>query len=115
LRCSLIGQARTVSCVAGTRLADICGLDPFTGFHWCNYGVAERFVEPLAAAGVTVSAYAPDAGVEAVEISAHPFFLATLFQPPMGASDGGSLRPLIGAFVQAAREHAALRGASAHR
>jgi CTP synthase (UTP-ammonia lyase) len=106
LRCSLVGETRTVTCVRGTRLADICGTAPFTAFHWCSYGLAQRFVEPLTAAGLTISAYTQNAGVEAVELSSHPFFLATLFQPQVGASDAGRLHPLIHAFLLAAQEHA---------
>jgi CTP synthase (UTP-ammonia lyase) len=95
LSCSLVGEEREVTPVAGTRLAAICGTAPFTGFHWCNYGLADAYVERLEAAGVVVSARAPDAGVEGFELSGHPFFVATLFQPQMSAS----LHPLIAAFV----------------
>jgi CTP synthase (UTP-ammonia lyase) len=106
LQCQLVGKTRTVNTVAGTRLAEICGTEPFTGFHWCSYGLAQRFVEPLEAAGMTVSAHAQDAGVEAVELASHPFFLASLFQPQVGARDAGRLPALIHAFLVAAREHA---------
>ena len=103
LACSLIGERRTVTCVPGTRLAEICGSEPFTGFHWCAYGLAESFAERLEAAGVVVSARAPDAGVEGIELPGHPFFVATLFQPQVGALAGRPLHPLIGAFVEACR------------
>jgi CTP synthase (UTP-ammonia lyase) len=103
LQCRLIGEERTVTCVRGTRLAAICGVEPFAGFHWCGYGLAERFEQALAAAGVVVSARAPDAGVEGIELVSHPFFLATLFQPQVGALAGSPLHPLIGAFLEAAR------------
>jgi CTP synthase (UTP-ammonia lyase) len=102
LSCSLVGEEREVTCVPGTRLAAICGTAPFTGFHWCNYGLADPYVERLAAAGVVVSARAPDAGVEGIELSGHPFFVATLFQPQIGALNGEQLHPLIEAFVTAA-------------
>jgi CTP synthase (UTP-ammonia lyase) len=102
LSCSLVGEEREVTCVPGTRLAAICGTEPFTGFHWCNYGLADAFVAPLADAGVVVSARAPDAGVEGIELPDHPFFVATLFQPQAGALEGGPLHPLVTAFVQAA-------------
>jgi len=102
LACSLIGEEREVTCVPGTRLAAICGTAPFTGFHWCNYGLADAFVERLADAGVVVSAHAPDAGVEGIELPDHPFFVATLFQPQIGALAGAPLHPLITAFVQEA-------------
>ena len=98
LGCSLVGEERTVTCVAGTRLAAICGTAPFTGFHWCNYGVDDRHVAALEAAGLVVGARAPDAGVEGVELPGHPFFVATLFQPQVSAPD----HPLIDAFCKAA-------------
>ena len=106
LACSLVGEQREVTCVPGTRLAEICGTEPFTGLHWCDYGLAEGFVERLEAAGVVVSARAPDAGVEGIELPAHPFFVATLFQPQVGALAGRPLHPLIGAFVEAAAREA---------
>ena len=85
----------------GTRLAAICGTAPFTGFHWCSYGLAEPYVARLEAAGVVVSARAPDAGVEGIELPGHPFFVATLFQPQVGALAGDPLHPLIAAFAEA--------------
>jgi len=102
LACSLFGERRTVTAVAGTRIAQICGTAPFEGFHFCGYGLADAYVAALEDAGLVIGAHAPDAGVEAVELPAHPFYVATLFQPQVGASDGGPLHPLIEAFVSAA-------------
>jgi CTP synthase (UTP-ammonia lyase) len=101
LACTLYGEVRTVTPVAGTRFAEICGEAPFEGFHWCGYGLDPVYVEPLERAGVVVGATAPDAGVEAVELPEHPFFLATAFQPQVGASTTGQLGPLLEAFVAA--------------
>lgn len=105
LACSLVGQEREVRCVPGTRLAAILGTEPFTGFHWCGYGLGESFVAALEAAGVMISARAPDAGVEGIEVPSHPFFIATLFQPQVGSLAGQPLHPLIAAFLEAARAH----------
>jgi CTP synthase (UTP-ammonia lyase) len=103
LACRLVGEEREVTPVAGTRLAAICGTAPFTGFHYCRYGLAPGAIARLDAAGAVIGAHAPDAGVEAFEVPEHPFFVATLFQPQMGALDG-TLHPLIAAFVgEAAR------------
>jgi CTP synthase (UTP-ammonia lyase) len=102
LSCSLVGEEREVTCVPGTRLAAICGTEPFAGFHWCNYGLADAYVERLVEHGVVVSAHAPDAGVEAIELPDHPFFMATLFQPQVGALAGRPLHPLVSAWVEAA-------------
>lgn len=105
LSCTLYGERRVVVPVPGTRLARICGEKPFEGFHWCGYGLAEEYVPLLTRHGVAVGARAADAGVEAIElsISDHPFFMATAFQPQVGASEIGSLHPVILAFLDAAR------------
>lgn len=71
LECSLVGQEREVTVAPGTRLAEICGTEPVTGF-------------------------------EAIEYADHPFFIAMLFHPQVGASAGRELHPLIAAFAQAA-------------
>lgn len=104
LGCSLVGARRMVTCVPGTRLAAISGTEAFLAFHWCNFGLSDTWVASLEHAGVVVAAHAEDAGVEAVELPGHPFFIATLFQPQVGAANGGPLHPLIGAFCAAARE-----------
>jgi CTP synthase (UTP-ammonia lyase) len=102
LACSLYGERRAVTPVPGTRLAAICGERPFEGFHWCGFGLAAGAAQTLAEAGVTLAAHAPDAGVEAIELPEHPFFMATPFQPQVGASTSGKLHPLIAAFLDAA-------------
>jgi CTP synthase (UTP-ammonia lyase) len=112
LSCTLYGERRLVVPVPGTRLAAICGEEPFQGFHWCGYGLAEEYVPLLTRHGVTIGARAADAGVEAIELSDrdHPFFLATAFQPQVGTSQTGSLHPLLLAFLDATHgRHAAYR------
>lgn len=101
LGCTLDGEQRTVTTVPGTRIAAICGTVPFAGTHFCSFGVAGRFVADLEAAGLVMSAHAPDAGVEAVELPGHPFYVGTLFQPQVGSLAGEPLHPLIRAFLDA--------------
>jgi CTP synthase (UTP-ammonia lyase) len=103
LACSLEGEERTVTTVPGTLVARLCGDAPFAGFHWCNYGLAPAYRDRLVGAGLRVSATAPDAGVEAVELPGHPFYVATLFQPQVGSSQRATLHPLIAALGEAAR------------
>jgi CTP synthase (UTP-ammonia lyase) len=99
LQCSLYGETRTVTPVAGTRLAQICGTAPFDGYHYCGYGLSDDGARALQAAGVTIAATAPDAGVEAIELPDHPFFLATAFQPQVGVGASGRLPALLAAFA----------------
>lgn len=109
LGCSLVGARRLVTPVPGTRLAAYMGTVPSHAFHWCNYGLQPGWTERLQDAGLVVSAHAEDAGVEGVELPSHPFFMATLFQPQVGAANGGPLHPLIGALCAAAAEQANVR------
>jgi CTP synthase (UTP-ammonia lyase) len=102
LACSLIGEERHVTAIPGTRMEDLCGKTSFVGFHWCNYGIARAYADRLAAHGLLIAALADDAGVEAVELPSHPFFLATLFQPQVGSLASRRLHPIIEAFVTAA-------------
>jgi CTP synthase (UTP-ammonia lyase) len=99
LACSLEGQERLVTCVPGTRMHRLCGGAPFVGFHWCNYGLSSAYVDRLTAHGLVVCATADDAGVEAIELPNHPFFLATLFQPQVGSGKGQLLHPVVRGFV----------------
>lgn len=101
LACSLVGQERIVTALPGTRMHAICGGEPFKGFHWCNFGFSPEYVERLSSHGLTIGARADDAGVEAIELASHPFFMATLFQPQIGSMDGRPLHPVIQAFAAA--------------
>jgi CTP synthase (UTP-ammonia lyase) len=100
LACSLVGEERTIRPVEGTRLAAICGTEPFTGFHYCNYGLAAGMEQRL---GFVVNAHADDAGVEGFELPSHPFYVGTLFQPQVGTSERGAVHPLLHALLAAAR------------
>jgi CTP synthase (UTP-ammonia lyase) len=102
LACTLYGEERTVTPVAGTRLAAECGSEPFPGFHHCGYGLAEAHETTIERAGAVISARAPDMGVEAIELPEHPFFVATAFQPQVGTSETGELHPLVVALLESA-------------
>lgn len=103
LACSLVGQRRTIRPVPGGRLAEIVGEEPFSGFHYCNYGLNPAYRERLEDAGLRITATADDAGVEGIELPSHPFAMATLFQPQMESLETGELHPLLAALVQAGR------------
>ena len=99
LACGLYGQRTMVHPIAGTHVAAACGDEPFEGYHFCGFGLRPEYVPALEYAGVVVSAWGDDAGAEAIELTDHPFFVATLFQPQMA----DPMHPLIRAFVDAAQ------------
>ncbi len=104
LACSLVGERRVIEPIVGSKLAEICGTEPFSGFHWCNYGVADDVVRALERRGLRPNATAADAGVEGFELDGHPFFIATLFQPQVAALDDSVLDPLIIAFLESVQQ-----------
>jgi len=100
LACSLYGEERLVTPVPGTRFASWVA-EPFLGMHYCGYAPTPEAVAALAAAGVVVGAVAEDAGAEVLELTGHPFFVLSLFQPHIGASAGRPIHPLVRAFAAA--------------
>jgi CTP synthase (UTP-ammonia lyase) len=100
LACSLQGEERLVTAVAGTRFAG-WRPEPFAGMHFCSYAPTAAAVASLQDAGVVVGATAEDAGAEVLEFPDHPFYVTTIFQPHVGASVGRPIDPLIRAFASA--------------
>ena len=98
----LYGEERTVEPRPGTRFASLCGTAPFPGYHHCGFGLAARHEGLIERAGAVIAARSADAGVEAIELPDHPFFLATAFQPQVGVSHSGVLPALLAALLAAA-------------
>jgi len=105
LACSLYGEERVVTPVAGTRF-DGWVDGPFTGMHFCNYAPTAEVVERLQRAGVVVGATADDAGAEVLDFPDHPFYVVSMFQPHIGALAGAPVHPLVRAFADAVRTRA---------
>lgn len=74
--------------------------------HFCNFAPSEAAITTLEAAGVVVGARAEDAGAEVLEFPGDAFFVASMFQPHIGASAGSPIHPLIRAFVASATREA---------
>ena len=84
LSCSLVGEERTVTAVPGTRLAAMCGTEPFTGFHWCSYGLAGGVAERLSAAGLVMNSSAQDAGRRGLRAAGAPVLSGHTLSTPNG-------------------------------
>jgi CTP synthase (UTP-ammonia lyase) len=102
LACSLVGEERLVTPVPGTRFAGWVP-EPFVGMHFCSYAPSAEVVDRLESAGVVVGATADDAGAEVLEFPDHPFYVASMFQPHVGALAGKPVHPLVTAFTDAVR------------
>lgn len=106
LACPLVGEVGELRFVQGSRLAGIYGAPTAVKAYHCRYGLNPRYALRLESGPLRVSARDANAEVRAVELDAHPFFVATLYQPERAALDG-RLHPLIAAYVAATRAAAA--------
>ena len=90
-----------VRALPGTKLAAILGTAAIEERYFCNYEVNDAFRPRLEAAGMKISAVGHQGETRAIELAAHPFFLATLFQPQLTSKATGKPHPLIRAFLEA--------------
>jgi CTP synthase (UTP-ammonia lyase) len=107
LECKLFGEEATVVIAEGTTAARAMGAGPTTERYFCQFGLNVSYEETLLANGLVISGRDDDGQPRVAELSEHPFFVGTLFQPEL-FSDPTWVHPLIAAFASAVREHAAL-------
>jgi len=103
LTCSLVEITGAVKLADGSKVRAAYGTaEAAEGYH-CNYGVNPAY-EMLFAEPSRLRVAARDAAgeVRAVELTGHPFFVGTLFQPERSAMKG-RVHPLITAFLKASR------------
>lgn len=100
LSCALTGRAAEVMLQEGTLIQQAYGATRITEEYNCSYGLNPEHERLLFSDGLRPTAHDALGQVRAVEQSAHPFFVATLFQPERRALRG-EISPLIAAFVEA--------------
>lgn len=105
LECSLVEVSESLSLVRGSRLGNVYGAETITEGYHCNYGLNPHYAERLESGPLQATAHDSGGSVRAVELSGHPFFVATLFQPERAAL-ADRTPPIVEAFVRAAAEAA---------
>lgn len=100
LACSLVEKTDVIRLVPGSRIAIAYGeVTVVEGYH-CSYGLNPEFQSRLFQPPLVASAFDDAGEVRAIELSGHPFFVATLFQPERRALKG-EVPPLVKAFCAA--------------
>lgn len=108
LACSLVGHEGIVKVASGSRAAQLLGADRTPARYHCNYGPNPDYLDVLRAHGLTFTGTDESGDLRIAELPAHPFFLATLFQPELDG-DGTRAHPLITGLASAAVDHAGAR------
>jgi CTP synthase (UTP-ammonia lyase) len=101
LSCSLVETAGTVVFTPGSRVAAIYRAAETVEIYHCRYGLNPEYQSLLVQGPLRITGRDAHGEVRVVELSGHPFFMATLYQPERWALRG-AVHPLITAFVEAA-------------
>jgi CTP synthase (UTP-ammonia lyase) len=101
LACSLVGHEAPIQVTAGTRAAEILGVERSMERYHCSYGLDSSRMDLLRDHGLVFSAFDDEGEPRIAELPGHPFYLATLFQPEL-SGDGTRPHPVIQAFAAAA-------------
>lgn len=101
LACAMRGVAGRVRLADGSRLREIYGVEEIEEEYMCGFGLNPEYRQVLERGGMRFTGFDPEGAARALELPAHPFFIATLFQPERAALHAHT-PPLVRAFVQAA-------------
>jgi CTP synthase (UTP-ammonia lyase) len=102
LSCSLVEKSGVIVLSKGSRLSAIYGADSTLEMYHCNFGLNPTYESCFDSySDLHICGRDQQGEVRAVELPAHPFFVATLFQPERAALRGQE-HPLVTEFVKAA-------------
>lgn len=100
LACELVEKNNRVYFTPDSKIAAAYGhMEAVEGYR-CRFGLNPDFENHLATGPVIISARDESKEVRAIELTNHPFFVATLFQPERAALQG-RIPPLVTAFTKA--------------
>jgi CTP synthase (UTP-ammonia lyase) len=104
LVCSLVGKSGPVFLDPTSRTASIYGRWRVVERYHCSYGLNPEYRPAIEREGLRVVGEDDHGDARVVELSGHPFFIATLFQPQLESAPGAPA-PLVRALVDAAIHH----------
>lgn len=100
LACSLVEQKGSIRLRRDSLIGNAYGCERVVEEYRCRFGLNPVFQERLEEARLQFTGWNENGEARAFELSGHPFFVATLFQPERSALLGEP-HPLISAFVRA--------------
>ena len=101
LACSLVGQAQMIKIMPDTIAHQVYGKEETAEEFRCNYGLNPEYRDEISTGGLKVAGVDSNGEVRIVELSDHPFFIATLFLPQLSSNSDMPHR-LIVAYLKAA-------------
>jgi CTP synthase (UTP-ammonia lyase) len=101
LACSLVGKTQEIKIAPDSIAYRAYGKQEAMEQFFCNYGLNPVFRNEVNKGKLSITGVDPEGEVRIVELSDHPFYVATLFLPQV-ASKPESPHPLILAYLKAA-------------
>lgn len=100
LTCSLVEVQDTIYLKPGSRIAAIYGRTEIVEGYHCSYGLNPHYHALFEKGGMSITGVDVNGEARVIELSGHPFFVGTLFQPERSAF-AGVAHPLVMAYLQA--------------
>jgi CTP synthase (UTP-ammonia lyase) len=100
LACSLVGKTQKIKIFPRSLVHQAYGQDEITEQFVCNYGLNPKFRDTIEKGQLKIAGVDLDGEVRVVEVSGHPFYVGTLYQPQISSAPG-SPHPLIVAYLRA--------------
>jgi CTP synthase (UTP-ammonia lyase) len=100
LASSLVGKTQKIKIFWRSLVHQAYGQDEITEQFVCNYGLNPKFRDTIEKGQLKIAGVDLDGEVRAVEVSQHPFYVGTLYQPQLSSAPGGP-HPLIVAYLRA--------------
>jgi CTP synthase (UTP-ammonia lyase) len=108
LACSLAGKTQEIKIAPDSIAYGAYGERKVTEQFFCNYGLNPVFRDDVNKGKLNITGVDAEGEVRIVELSDHPFYVATLFLPQV-ASTPENPHPLILAYLKAATAFKARR------
>jgi CTP synthase (UTP-ammonia lyase) len=102
LACSLVGKTQEIKLAPDSVAHRAYGNQEVREQFFCNYGLNPLFRDEVNKGKLHITGIDPEGEVRIVELSDHPFYVATLFLPQV-ASRPENPHPLIVAYLKGAR------------
>jgi CTP synthase (UTP-ammonia lyase) len=103
LTCSLVEAVDSIHLLPGSLIAKAYETSEIREGYRCRFGVNPQFERELLKDRLQAVGHDSAGDLRAIELTDHPFFVATLFQPERAALRG-LMPPLVRAFVAACTE-----------
>jgi CTP synthase (UTP-ammonia lyase) len=101
LASSLVGKTETIKILPDSLARRAYGRDEVPEQFACSYGLNPQFRDKFQKGRLKITGVDLDGEVRVVELSGHPFYVATLFLPQISSAPE-SPHPLIVAYLRAA-------------